>query len=174
MIHDLLDTSRIRAGEQLVLQFVQGDLNSVIREVVSEMSLIHGDRFTFDSKGAVKGNWGFEGLRRAFENLIENAVKYGASQTPVIISLRHDKSSVEIIVHNEGPRIPEHEIPHLFQQYGRSKSAREGTAIGWGIGLTLVKGVVDAHKGKVRVESAEGKGTNFILEIPFAKAPTIP
>ena len=170
MIHDLLDSTRIRAGEPLSLAFVRSDLNSLIREVVSEMSFSHGDRFTFISNGAVEGLWGFEGLRRAFENLIENAVKYGASQTPITVSLKHDKSCVEINVHNEGPVISESEIPLLFKQYKRSKSAQDATKTGWGIGLTVVKGVVDAHKGKVRVESAEGIGTTFILEIPFAKA----
>ena len=169
MIHDLLDASRIRAGEPLSLQFIQYDLNSIIREVVDEMSLMHGERFILDSKEAVEGNWGRDGLRRAVENLVGNAVKYGTPETPITVSLRRGKTAAEVTVHNQGPPIAENELPRLFEQYRRSKRAQEGTKTGWGLGLTLVKGVVDAHKGSIRVESSEAKGTSFILEIPFAR-----
>jgi len=57
----------------------------------------------------------------------------------------------------------------LFQSFKRSKSTQEGIKTGWGLGLTLVKGVVDAHKGKIHVESAPEIGTSFILEIPFVQ-----
>ena len=172
MIHDLLDTSRLRAGEKLSLQIVQCDLDAMIREVVEEMSVVHGDRFNYDSKEVVEGNWGRDGLRRAVENLIGNAVKYSTPETPITVSLKHGKAGVEITVHNEGVPISKDDVPLLFQRYRRSKRAQEGTKTGWGLGLTLVKGVVDAHNGNIRVESAEGKGTTFILEVPFAKVVT--
>ena len=169
MIHDLLDASRLRAGEHLSLEFIQCDLHSVIREVVYEMSVMHGDRFILDSKEAVEGNWGSDGLRRAVENLVGNAVKYSTPETPITVSLRSGKTAVTVTVHNQGPPISQKEVSRLFQQYRRSKSAQEATKTGWGLGLIVVKGVVDAHKGKIRVESQEGKGTSFILEIPFAE-----
>ena len=169
MIRDLLDNGRIRAGEQLSLQFIPCDLNLVVRQVVEEMSIIHGDRFIFDSKETIEGCFGCDGIRRAVENLVGNAVKYSTQQTPVTVSLKREKMAVELTVHNEGPPISENEIPKLFQQFHRSESAETGTKVGWGLGLTLVKGVVDAHKGKVRVESKEGKGTSFIIDIPFSE-----
>ena len=170
MIHDLLDASRIRAGEPLTLQLIQCDLDLVIHEIVDEMSTTHGNRFILDSKEPVKGYWDCDGLKRAIENLIENAVKYGTSTTPITISLRPGKTALEITVHNQGPVIPENEILFLFQQYRRAKNAQEGSKAGWGLGLTVVKGVVDAHNGKVRVESTVGNGTSFILEIPYAES----
>jgi signal transduction histidine kinase len=172
MIEDLLDASRLRAGEQLSLQFVPCDLNEVVREVVDEVSAMYGDRFILDSKETLKGNWGCDGLRRAIENLLGNAAKYGSPETPITISLNRGKTAVEIIVHNEGSPIAKDEVPFLFEQYRRSKRVQEGTKTGWGLGLTLVKGVVDAHKGKIRIESVEGKGTSFILEIPLTRAST--
>jgi len=171
MIRDLLDASRVRAGEQLSLQFIDGNLDALLREVVDEMTVIHGDRFVVDSKVAVEGNWGCDGLRRAIENLLGNAVKYSTPETPITISLRRVATSVELIVHNQGPPILEAEIPYLFQQYRRSKAAHEGTQPGWGLGLTLVKGVVDAHKGTIHVESKAGTGTRFIIMIPFPVPP---
>ena len=166
MIHDLLDGSRLRAGETLSLQLVGCDLDSVIREVVDEMAVVHGDRFVLDSDEQIIGQYGCDGLRRAVENLIGNAVKYSTPQTPITVSLRKTDTSVLLTVHNKGPAIPEGEQPILFQQFRRTKTAQESTNTGWGLGLTLVKGVVDAHQGTVRVESAAGKGTSFIIELP--------
>ena len=173
MIHDLLDASRVRAGERLHLQFIQCDLEALIREVVEELTMVHGDRIVFDSNGPLEGNWGSDGLKRAVENLIDNAVKYGASGTPITVSVKGGTEVVEITVHNEGPVLSEDEIPRLFQNFQRAPRAEDGTQSGWGLGLTVVKGVVEAHKGKIRVESGEGKGTRFVLEIPRVVAKSI-
>ncbi len=167
MIHDLLDASRIRAGEKLSLQFVSCDLGEILHEVIDEMMIVHGDRFRLKVEGTSQGTWGGDGIRRACENLIGNAVKYGAPDTPILVSLKATDSGMELGVHNQGTPILSDEIPTLFQQHRRSKSAGEGNRSGWGLGLTLVKGVVDAHKGKVRIESREGFGTVFTLEIPY-------
>lgn len=170
MIHDLLDASRVRAGEGLSLQFIRCDLSAVIREVVDEMAMGHDNRFKLNIENDVVGTWGCDGLRRAVDNLVGNAVKYGSPNTPISVSLAKTKTGVEISVHNEGNPIPELEVPGLFEPFRRSKSAQEGSKTGWGLGLTLVKGVVDAHKGSVRVESSEGKGTTFYLDIPHHEA----
>ena len=71
MIENLLDGSRIRAGERLCLQFTNCDL----REAVDEMRMVYGPRVVAVSEGALKGNWGADGLRRAVENLVTNAAK---------------------------------------------------------------------------------------------------
>lgn len=167
MIDDLLDAGRVRAGEQLALQFVECDLSEVVRETVEEMTFVHGDRFVFDAKETHAGKWGCDGLRRALENLMGNAVKYGSKDTPIRVELSKGESGVEISVHNLGTPIAADEIPRMFELYRRSKSVEGSGVSGWGLGLTLVKGVTDAHKGRVRVESDAGKGTSFILEIPF-------
>jgi signal transduction histidine kinase len=112
-------------------------------------------------------------VKRAVENLIDNAVKYGSSGTPIKVSLKGGMESVEITVHNEGPVLTEDEIPRLFQNFQRTERAEEGMQSGWGLWLTVVKGVVEAHKGKIRVESREGKGTGFVLEIPRAVAKSL-
>jgi signal transduction histidine kinase len=72
MIQNLLDGSRIRAGERLCLQFTNGDLAVVIRDVVNELRMVHGTRIVAVSEGELKGNWGADGLRRAVENLGES------------------------------------------------------------------------------------------------------
>ena len=169
MINNLLDVNRIRAGEPLALRFTHCDLKETIHTSVDEMSVIYGDRFLLDAKESVEGYWSPEGLRRAIENLVENAVKYSTPGTPIAISLRRMQDAFELSVHNQGTPIPENEIPLLFEQYRRSKSAEDDHKPGWGLGLALVKGVVDAHNGNVRAESAPGTGTRFVLEVPFER-----
>lgn len=167
MIHDLLDAGKVRAGEELSLQFIHCNLDHVIKDVVDEMSYIHGDRIIFNSCGPIEGKFGRDGLRRAVENLIGNAVKYSTPQTLITVSTQVNDKFVEMEVHNLGPIIPKEEIPLLFKKYRRSQSAHEGNNVGWGLGLTLVRGVMEAHKGSASVESVAGKGTSFKLTIPL-------
>ncbi|MBC7385884.1 MAG: HAMP domain-containing histidine kinase [Cryobacterium sp.] len=168
MIHDLLDAGRVRAGEPLTLLYSECDLDSVVRDVVLEMASIHGQRFIVNSPAAVWGTWGCDGVRRAIENLIGNAVKYGADGAPITVSVKKGDKAVSLSVHNEGVPIPENEVQILFKQHRRSKSAEASGTRGWGLGLTVVKGVVEAHRGEIHVESAKGRGTSFILDLPFS------
>lgn len=169
MIDNLLDFNRIRAGEPLALPFTHCDVKETVHAVVDELSLMYGSRFLLDANESVTGYWSCEGIRRAVVNLAENAVKYSTPDTPIAISLRRMHDAFELSVHNQGAPIPENEIPRLFEQYRRAKSAEAGPKRGWGLGLALVKSVVDAHHGNIRVDSANGKGTRFTLEIPGAQ-----
>ncbi len=171
MIQNLLDVSRIRAGESLTLQFEPCDLETVIREVLDEMTIVHRARFLLKSNGPLVGNWARDALTRAVENLIDNAVKYGAEGTPITVSLKDSGTAIEISVHNEGSFIPESEIPRMFEKFQRSQSSQDETQPGWGLGLTLVQAVVEDHHGRIRVQSSEEAGTTFILEIPRRHAP---
>lgn len=170
MIHDLLDVSLLRAGQPLSLQFVNCDLIATVRDAVDDFTDMHDGRVVLDAKGSLEGNFGCDGFRRAVENLVGNAIKYGDKETPIKISVSHDQNSISVSVHNQGTPIPSDEMPLLFEQYRRAKTAHESNQTGWGLGLTLVKGVVDAHEGEIHVESVQGKGTTFTIQIPFKAA----
>jgi signal transduction histidine kinase len=167
MIHDLLDASRLQAGEIITFQFLDCDLDKIVREVIGELTSIHGDRFVLESPGPIQGYWARDGLRRTVENLVGNAVKYSTPLTPITVSLRKSVAQVELEVHNEGKPIAEKDQEGLFKSFRRAKSAENSSTAGWGVGLTLVKGVVAAQKGSIQVKSAEGLGTSFILTLPF-------
>ena len=102
MIENLLDGSRIRAGERLCLQFTNCDLAVVLRKAVDEMRMVYGPQVVSVSEGELKGNWGADGLRRAVENLVTNAVKFGAAGTPIAVSWESGMKAIEITVQNEG------------------------------------------------------------------------
>jgi signal transduction histidine kinase len=133
---------------------------------MDEMTIVHGARFVLKTNGPLMGNWGKDALRRAVENLIDNAVKYGADGTPITVSVKDTGTAIEICVHNEGSYIAENEVPRMFEKFRRSQSPQDGTHPGWGLGLTLVQAVVEDHQGKIRVHSSEDAGTTFILELP--------
>lgn len=164
MIHDLLDASRIRAGQSLPLEFKECDLDLIARQVADEANFEHGNRFAVVSCGPCLGYWSESGLRRVLENLTTNAVKYGDPSTPITITIKQSEKSVTFSVHNQGKPIPPEEQATLFQQFRRTRSAERKA--GWGLGLTLVQGMTEAHYGAVRVESLVGKGTTFTIELP--------
>jgi signal transduction histidine kinase len=108
-------------------------------------------------------------IGHALQNLIANAVKYGAGQEHWIgISAAASGPVVEIRVADRGPGIPEDEQKHLFDPFFRGRRALDDQIHGTGLGLNLVKKIIDAHGGSIRVESQEGQGAEFILLIPAA------
>lgn len=164
MISDLLDASKIRSGKDLSLEFQNCDLDWIGREVVEEANFVHEGRLKLVSPGECTGLWNEKGLRRLLENLVNNAIKYGDPAAPVTVSIAQDPDTATLSVHNLGKPIPSDEIGILFQQYRRLKTAEN--KVGWGLGLTLVKGMVDAHNGTIEVVSTEGQGTTFIVKLP--------
>ncbi|WP_141333382.1 ATP-binding protein [Myxococcus sp. AB025B] len=167
MVRDLLDANRLRAGEQLSLQFAPCDLRAIAREVIEELSTIHGERFLLVAEAPVEGFWSEDELRRALWNLTSNAVKYGASDSPVTLTVARTASGARVSVHNEGRVLSQADQDLLFKPFSRTRSAREGPSKGWGLGLTLVWGCAQAHGGRVSIESGERTGTTFTLELPL-------
>ncbi|WNG60629.1 PAS domain-containing protein [Archangium gephyra] len=166
MIRDLLDANRLKAGEKLPIEVERCCLNEIARQTLEELSSIHGDRFVLRASSTIEGVWSRSGIRRILENLCGNGVKYGAPHGPVTVSLKEDGGTVEIQVHNEGKPIPAAELPNLFEPFRRSSTARASGARGWGLGLTLVKGIAEAHGGTVSVRSSEEQGTVFTVTLP--------
>jgi signal transduction histidine kinase len=173
MIRDLLDVSRIHAGERLALRLEECDLGAVAHDVVTELESIHGQRFMLDAD-AIRGVWSCEELRRAIWNLSTNAVKYGAADRPVQITVKRVVDHACVSVHNEGRPLSWDEKENLFVPFSRTRSAEAGGPRGWGLGLTLVRGCVEAHGGSVDVESAPGEGTTFVLRFPLDARPYQP
>lgn len=168
MIRDLLDVNRLRGGKQIPIQVGACNLSDLVRSTMDELTQIHGNRFRLHGiDHPVEGYWDCEGMRRILENLCGNAVKYGEDQTPIDVALtERGNSRVELSVHNFGPAIPRELQATLFQPFERSQSAQRSGQRGWGIGLTLVKGIADAHDAAIDVKSSEPEGTTFSVILP--------
>jgi signal transduction histidine kinase len=167
MIRDLLDVSRIHAGEPLPLHLAECDLVPVARETLAELSHLHGARFVLTGDERVVGAWAADELRRSLWNLAVNAVKYGASVTPITIHVARHHDRAKISVHNEGAPIPAEEQSCLFDAFARARSTQNAGPGGWGLGLALVRAAAEAHGGRVTVKSDAATGTTFVLELPL-------
>ncbi|MCC6559173.1 MAG: HAMP domain-containing histidine kinase [Polyangiaceae bacterium] len=169
MVTDLLDAERIRAGHRPALALEETDLAAIAREVVNELDPEHPGRFVLRGGRELRGVWDPAELRRALWNLISNALKHGAGDAPVTVTVAERAGGAEVSVHNEGAPISPEVQATLFKPFVRAPSA--GGAKGWGLGLALVYGCAEAHGGSVDVDSAEGRGTTFTLRLPLDSRP---
>ena len=169
MIQNLLDANRIKAGKHLSLPMDYCDLTALARSALEGLGS-QCPTVKLDAPSSVSGYWNCESLTRVIENLLSNAVKYGDHQKPVTVSLR-DEDRVKVSVHNYGNPIPVEEQASVFQDYHRSDSAQLSGKQGWGLGLTLVRGIAESHGGKVQVESSPDLGTTFSVVLPRDSRP---
>lgn len=164
MITNLLDANRIRAGEMPVPIREEVALAPFLEKTVEDLAEVHRREIRFRAETNASAFVDPDFLRRILENLSCNAVKYSFENTPITVTLSGGGHDVYISVHNLGPVIAEEERRELFNQFRRGRTARKG----WGLGLTLVKGLAEAHDGEVRVESELGHGTTFTVTFPCA------
>ena len=112
-----------------------------------------------------------EKLIEVFTILLDNAIKYSANETTVTISGDVSKKGVELQVSDKGIGIEEKDIPHVFDRFFRSDSARSKVEVGgYGLGLSIAKKIIELHKGTIHVESAVNFGTTVIVCLPFYSA----
>ena len=169
LIQSLLDAQRISTGQPLPIHVERLQLRALLRATLEGLSGIYGDRFQLECDFALEGEWDPGFLRRAVENLCTNAVKYGAPDTPIKVSVTAEGPGSERVwlqVQNQGEPLSPEESRSLFELFRRGPRAERSGESGWGLGLTIVKGVAEAHGGDVRVESSRESGTVFTLEMP--------
>ena len=109
-------------------------------------------------------------MRRAVRNLLDNAVKYSPNAATVWVSTACDDRRAVVRVRDEGIGIPVHEQPRIFEEFVRGDAAKRACIRGTGIGLAMVKTIVRAHRGDVRVSSEVGSGSTFELRLPLCYA----
>ncbi len=167
MLRDLLDTKLLRSGRALPVRRAPCDLEAVLREAVEELRTIYGERVELRSAGPCTGAFDASGLRRVVENLVANAVKYGHHTAPISVDLACGDGVATVAVHNEGEPIPASRLDDIFEPFQRGRERRDAT--GWGIGLTLVRAIVEAHGGAIDVTSDAERGTTFTVTLPCGR-----
>jgi len=176
MSRSLLDKIVFSTGNQLKLDISKFDLVEMVRDVAQYAQSVHAIDLRLPAK-PITGHWSRELLRRAVENLITNAIKYGEPESPVRIQVSTTEGRVIISVHNKGKPIPPEDIEAIFQLYRRAARA-QGRQEGWGMGLPFVRKVAEAHGGSVIVSSSAADGTAFMINLPrdarpFKNAPSV-
>ncbi|RLA94358.1 MAG: hypothetical protein DRG25_02715 [Deltaproteobacteria bacterium] len=108
-------------------------------------------------------------MEKLFTNLIGNAVKYTASNGKVSVRIGIEDKSIKIVVSDTGIGISSEDLPHVFEEFYRAKNARMLEREGTGLGLPIVKRIVERYDGKISVESEPNKGTIFTIIFPENK-----
>jgi two-component system phosphate regulon sensor histidine kinase PhoR len=111
-----------------------------------------------------------DALEQAILNLLSNAMKYSGSAREIDLSLRSGDGEAVIEVCDQGIGIDAQEQSRIFEKFYRSRSADTERVAGTGLGLTVVQHVVQAHGGRVELQSAPGRGSTFSIRIPFSKS----
>lgn len=166
LVNDLLDVSRLQAG-RLVLEREELDLVALAREVLehSEPQLSAADCPVAYSAGEpVVGRWDRSRLDQVLANLLSNAAKYGASE-PVEVTVRAQAGRATVVVRDHGIGIDPARQEQIFERFGRAVSSRHYA--GLGLGLYIVRRIVEAHGGTISVDSDLGDGATFTVELPL-------
>ena len=104
-----------------------------------------------------------EAMSQALHNILDNAAKFSGPEKYIGVNVIRRQDSVEIAVQDRGVGIPENEQKRVFDKFYRGKQASSVSPTGTGLGLTLVKHIMDAHKGEISCDSQLGKGSTFSL-----------
>jgi signal transduction histidine kinase len=168
LIHDLLDLSRADGGK-LSLHTAPLSPRDLIGDAVDAHSTIAAaKRITLegDAGGSLPEVSVDRGrIEQVFSNLVGNALKFTPEGGHVRISAASGPNAVSFVVEDDGPGIPADDLPHVFDRFWQAaKTARGGT----GLGLTIAKAMVEAHGGRIAVESKPGVGTRFRFTVPVA------
>ncbi|MEA2936995.1 MAG: two-component system, OmpR family, phosphate regulon sensor histidine kinase PhoR [Alphaproteobacteria bacterium] len=176
LIHDLLSLSRIELNVHLRPD-KQVDLVSIVRQVVDGLQTLARDRGVEVKVTAPADQVVVLGdrdeLLRVFENLVENALKYAASGKRLDISLAAaatPKAEARVAVRDYGPGIAPEHLPRLTERFYRVDVSESRAQGGTGLGLALVKHILNRHGGRLTIESAPGQGACFTALLPFPGA----
>ena len=170
IVESLLAISRLDAGE-VKMERERLDLADLAATTTEQMRLLAEDKgitlhCDTDRQIEIEGNRAR--LKQVIVNLLDNAIKYTPEHGAVQVKVAASNGSAVLEIADDGVGIPADALPHLFERFYRVDKARSRQMGGTGLGLSIVKSICAAHGGQVKVESVEGKGSQFRVELPLA------
>lgn len=161
LVDDLLDVSRIESG-RMKLDLDRCDLEELVVEVVARLHEQNATPIRVHAEQRIVGLWDRGRLDQVLTNLLVNALKYGGNG-PIDVTLSRTGDRARLAVHDSGPGISAADQARIFEPFERGSGVKHGG--GFGLGLFIVRSLVEAHGGNVRVESAPHAGTTFVVEL---------
>jgi heavy metal sensor kinase len=171
IVESLMAIARLDAGEAKV-ELAHFDLAELTSSTTEQMRLLAEDK-NIALRCEAKQHVGIEGdrsrLKQVIVNLVDNAIKYTPAGGHVGVKVYTSNGFGVLEVNDNGMGIPAEALPHIFERFYRVDKARSRQMGGAGLGLSIIKAIVTAHGGQVKVESVEGKGSRFLVELPIAE-----
>jgi two-component system, OmpR family, sensor kinase len=178
LVEDLLMLARADSG-RVELRREPVNLNLLCQQMVEyitplalqrQQALLYEPRVQPDAVVLVSAD--LQRIKQLLLNLLDNAIKYTDLQGAVTLSLDVQAGQAIIAVADSGRGIPAEDLPHIFERFfRRSASTSDRSAPGFGLGLSIVKWIVDSHGGRIEAKSELGKGTTFFVHLPLSAEP---
>jgi PAS domain S-box-containing protein len=168
LIQDLLDLRRLEVGA-LPLQPTPLVARSALEAVIEALGPVAAENDVrleiLGSPTELQVNADPDRLQQVLSNLVGNAIKFSPAGASVTLRTEAGNGEVVFAVADRGPGIAAHHLPHLFERFWQAEGERRRGA---GLGLTIARGIVEAHGGRIRVESVVGEGSTFFFTLPAA------
>jgi len=174
LIDDIMDLGNLSSGEEIPENCVDlSEVTSGVLHLLEPMVSEGGVELTADLPEEDVPVGGAETfLRRVVNNLVMNAYKYNRTRGIVNVSLDSDEAQATLVVEDTGVGISEDDMPHIFSFLYRGRQARRNPGGGMGLGLSMVKQIVELHGGEITAESTEGRGTRMTVRLPVCEQNT--
>ncbi len=171
LIEQLLEMSRLHSG-MLAIEQKPTSISRLCQEAIAEAQVRSPTHhIMLDLAGRLPGvNIDARRIRQVLDNLIDNAVKYSQAGTEVTVSARRAEGELLVTVTDRGISIPQKDLPQVFERMFRSRQGQIPAEGGAGLGLSICKGLVEAHGGRIWMESEEGKGTKCFFTLPITRS----
>ena len=168
LLNHLLDAHLIKSGSKLPIKAERCDLLKILRKCREAFPQDQCEKITLDFKDneEICGVWDAQALERAFKNLINNAIKFGDTEKEIKVMATQNEETTSVCFQNFGEPISEQNLLRIFDTHFREQN--KDMKKGWGLGLTIVRGIAEAHNGQVEVQSSQTEGTIFTLKLPNA------
>jgi nitrogen-specific signal transduction histidine kinase len=166
LVDDVLDFGALERGE-LLLRCTATDLRVLLQDLIERaVSTRDHDRVSLLAPGPVVLELDCKRIERVAANLLDNALKYSPRTSPIVVRLQCNDDHVRVSIADTGPGIDDTDQCTIFDKYCRGENARG--AAGSGIGLYVSKQIVEAHGGRIGVDSVRGRGACFYFDLPLA------
>ena len=168
VVETLLDLSRAESG-QVKMTFTEGNLTKLMLDIAEDAEVLAEMKditVTTQITENVILKYDSPRIHQALLNIVDNAIKYTPRGGHVSLELKNGKQNAVIVISDTGMGVPEDEVEHIFDRFYRIDKARSKDIQGSGLGLSIVKWIIDAHLGKITVTSQINKGTTFVFTIP--------
>jgi signal transduction histidine kinase len=176
LVNDLLLLARADYGG-LHVDLAPVDLDGVVLEMFERGRVLAKDRavsFRLGHIEPLRVNGNSDRLKQVMLNLLDNALKFTPDGGSILTDLYRDSQYAVIAVRDSGVGIKDEDLPHVFNRFYQSDRSRTHTGGGFGLGLSIVKWIVEAHGGVIRVESQVGGGTSFFVSLPLLDPAPLP
>ncbi len=174
LVNDLLNVSHLEEGKY-EFNFKKQPLLPIVNKAMAGLKLVADEKkITLFSKIPASGlpeiNMDGEKMGLALANVLDNAIKYTPKGGRIDFLVSQEQGLIKIVVQDSGIGIPKDQKGRLFTKFFRANNAVGVQTSGTGLGLYMVKKIIDRHNGKITVDSAEGKGATFIITLPEQSA----